>query len=407
MSGSVLSPQRKLLERLVVGNPDLERLELLLRKFNLFVAMGVVYHEVRHSNFLAYLFDPRQNHGLGSLFLKRFLQSAMAGDSQPGFTPIDIEVWRAEGLEVLREWKNIDVTLRDHANHVAVIIENKIASSEHSNQLQRYFEVSEHELRGWTIARIYLTPDGEPPTDSRYIAMSYAKVCDVLEALASPDAYAMSNEVRIGLRHYAEMLGRHVVAESEISQLCRRIYEQHREALDLIYEHRPDRRSTTSQFLEVLVREHPELEIDTATKSLVRFWVKRLDAPLLRQSEKWTPSKRILLFEFDNGPQQLNLWLYIGPGPADLRRKLYDVALSKKPLKPLDAFRPKWNAIFNLPLMRADSYEKPQPEFEETLRAQWSQFVANDLPAIIAIFETERWIFQDVAPPSNEPAVAV
>jgi hypothetical protein len=158
--------QRRFLERLIVANPDLERLESLIRKFNLFVAMGVVHHEVRHSTFLAYLLDPNQSHGLGSLFLKRFLQAAMASNPLVGLTPVDIEVWRAEGVKTLREWENIDITLRDDANRIAVIIENKIDSAEHSNQLQRYFETSENEFRGWTIARIYLTPEGELAGDS-------------------------------------------------------------------------------------------------------------------------------------------------------------------------------------------------------------------------------------------------
>ena len=159
------------------------------------------------------------------------------------------------------------------------------------------------------------------------------------------------------------------MAESDISDLCRRIYEQHREALELIYEHRPDRQSFVHQLLEALITGNSELELDTSSKSVVRFWVKKIDAPLLRQSENWTPSKRILLFEFDNNPRELKLRPYIGPGPSHLREKLYAIA-SKKPLKPLDAFRPKWNAIFNCYFIRAESYEKPESEFAEIVNKQ-------------------------------------
>ena len=402
MNEAGLSPQRKLLERLVVGNADLERLESLLKKFNLFVALDVVHQEVRHSNFLAYLLNPRQNHGLGNLFLKRFLQAALADDPRPGFAPVDIEVWRSDATEVLQEWQDVDITIRDEASRIAVIIENKIDSTEHSNQLQRYFEVSENEFRGWTIVGLYLTPDGERPSDPRYAAVSYAKVCAVLEQLALPNLYTISDEVRIGLRHYSEMLWRYVVAESEISELCRRIYEQHREAMDLIYEHRPDRQTAIRQLLEALVTKSSELELDACIKSAVRFWVKKLDAPSLRQGENWTPSKRILMFEISNGPQEMKLRLYIGPGPVELRQRLYDMAKLKKPLKPLDSFRAKWNCIFNRNLMGAASYEKPLEEFEETLKAQWENFLTTDLPAIIAIVESERWIFEEGIPTSKE-----
>ena len=45
----------------LVGNEDLERLEALLDQFNIFEAIGVVNQELRHSDFLAYLLDPRGN----------------------------------------------------------------------------------------------------------------------------------------------------------------------------------------------------------------------------------------------------------------------------------------------------------------------------------------------------------
>ena len=84
--------QKHLLEDFVVGNPDLARLETELAQFNLFEAIGVVRSEVRHSDFLAFLLDPSQNHGLGEFFLKPFLQhtllSARGGDLE--LNPIEV-----------------------------------------------------------------------------------------------------------------------------------------------------------------------------------------------------------------------------------------------------------------------------------------------------------------------------
>ena len=68
----------KALEALVVDNPDLERLEALLDQFNIFEAIGAVRQEVRHSDFLAFLLNPQQNHGLGDTFLKRLLQKVLS-----------------------------------------------------------------------------------------------------------------------------------------------------------------------------------------------------------------------------------------------------------------------------------------------------------------------------------------
>ena len=95
----------------------------------------------------------------------------------------------------------------------------------------------------------------------------------------------------------------------------------------------------------------------------------------------------------------MKLFLYIGRGPVELRQKLYNMAHDKKPLKPLDAFRPKWNAIFSRHFMRSDSYEKPQEEVDEELKTHWNQFLATDLQAIIAILEAEHWIFEKASLP--------
>jgi hypothetical protein len=59
------------------GDGDLERLEDALREFNLFVALGAVTAELRHSSFLAWLLDPNENHGFGDILVKRLLQRAI------------------------------------------------------------------------------------------------------------------------------------------------------------------------------------------------------------------------------------------------------------------------------------------------------------------------------------------
>jgi hypothetical protein len=73
------------LEALQADTPELERLEGLLHRFNFFETIGFVGQELMHSRFLAFLLDPNQSHGLGVLFLKRFLEAEIqrtAMDSQ-------------------------------------------------------------------------------------------------------------------------------------------------------------------------------------------------------------------------------------------------------------------------------------------------------------------------------------
>jgi hypothetical protein len=383
--------QRQLLEALVVRNRELEQLEARLGRFNIFTALGIARQELKHSNFLAYILSPRQSHRLGVAFLKRFLESALAGN--PGFGPLEVSLWRADGAVVLREWQNIDITIRDDQNKIGVIIENKIDAEEGPNQLQTYFEVAESEFFGWRVIAIYLTPEKDRPSDDRYIPMSYSQVYDAVERVISSTPNA-NEGVRLGLTQYAEMLRRYVVAESEISGLCRQIYEQHREALDLIIQHIPDQRDLVRQLAEALIRNCADMELDASTKSVVRFWVKSVDAPSLRQSS-WTDSKRILLFEFDLYVNELWLRLYIGPGPKELRQKLYDMAKGKKPLKPSEKLGEQWNTIFSRKLLNSESYQKPKEQLEVELKEKWEHFRQHDLPQIISIIKTETWIFEE------------
>ncbi len=62
------------LEDFIHDNSQLEKLESLVDEFNIFTSLKIVDTEIRHSNFLAWLLDPSETHGVGSYFLKSFLK---------------------------------------------------------------------------------------------------------------------------------------------------------------------------------------------------------------------------------------------------------------------------------------------------------------------------------------------
>ncbi|HJX00263.1 MAG TPA: PD-(D/E)XK nuclease family protein [Terriglobales bacterium] len=390
--GKDRTPQQ-LLEEFVIGNSELQRLEGLLRKFNLFDALRLVRHEERHSDFLAYMLDPQQNHGLHDSFLKSFLQAALTGGDY-SVNPIEIDIWNLTSAEVRREWENRDIFIRDEANHLAVIIENKIGTGEHSNQLARYYDAVCRECPGWNIVPIYLTVEGKDPSDERFIALGYDEVSDLLETLIDLNRNALNPDVRMMIEHYVEMLRRHLVSESEISQLCRKIYDKHKEALDLIFEHRPDRQETVRKLLDAWIKATPELVLDHSSKTYINFVPKSLDTSLLRRGSGWTKSGRMLLFDAHNCEDHLTLRLFIGPGPTDVRRKLLDFASNfGSPLKPsTTSLNAKWNAIFARKIATSKAYTLPDDEFKVELEKEWKKFLENDLPAIISAFDGEKWI---------------
>src|SRR5258706_7842612 len=102
-------------------------------------------------------------------------------------TPIDLDVWSFDEIFVRREWQNIDILLEDESHKLVIIIENKIRSSEHSDQLRRYYEHVQQHYPGWHIIGLYLTRDGEQPSEeikNAYLSIDYGLVFEVLEKIA-------------------------------------------------------------------------------------------------------------------------------------------------------------------------------------------------------------------------------
>ena len=64
------------MERFVVDNDDLLELESHIGRFNIFDAVGIAHVEIRHSNFLAFILDPAESHGLEAVIEQpRFCQT--------------------------------------------------------------------------------------------------------------------------------------------------------------------------------------------------------------------------------------------------------------------------------------------------------------------------------------------
>src|SRR5690606_28963657 len=118
------------LERFVVDNDELLELEERIGRFNIFDALRIVDREVRHSDFLAWLLDPAESHGQGALFLRAILMDLFKTARENGFpcpaSPIELDGEDLRGVEVRREWKNIDLLTRCQQPSFVIAIENKI-----------------------------------------------------------------------------------------------------------------------------------------------------------------------------------------------------------------------------------------------------------------------------------------
>jgi hypothetical protein len=158
--------------------------------------------------------------------------------------------------------------------------------------------------------------------------VSYGLVCDVIDGLAERRALVVSPDLKVLMKHYTDMLRRHIVGDSEIARLSRQIYYKDKRALDLIYDHRLDALAEVKNVVGDLIKAEPSFEMDSIIKNKTRFAFLEWDQPALLTAKGWTRSNRIVLFEFWYYPDDLRLFPFIGPGPEEIRRKLFDVVES-------------------------------------------------------------------------------
>ena len=366
---------------------DLERLEDIAQEFNIFEVLDAVRQEVRHSRFLAWLLDPGANHGLGDYFLKRFLWRTAALARERGIetiSPVEVDTLDLADATVRREWRNIDILISSESQRFVCAIENKVESSEHGDQLCRYLTTCKTEFPEYRHHFVFLTPWRTEPSCDEWVPVGYGSVLDLVERVVNAKQGTMGDEVGLFLQHYTSMLRRHIVGESEIDKLCTRIYNKHRQALEMLFERRPDRQADIRALLEQSIKSDPAFELDASSKAYIRFAPVSWTSPHLRTGTGWTKSGRILLFQFDNLPDSLRLYLIMGPGDPSVRSRIWETVRSQtNPIFSGSTTLQKWCIIFQLDLLSPQDYQPDDMEsIEAKIQERMSSFKATQFPQI-------------------------
>lgn len=384
------------LKNFVLNNYDLERLETILLNFNVFETLNIVKNEIRHSNVLAWLLNPYANHGIGTYFLdailKRIIERCSNRDDLH-LSIFDIELFKYTDVEIRREWNNIDllIIINEPSHKLVICIENKIGSEEHSDQLTRYKNIVKNEFTSHQRLFILLTPYGITPTDEEWESFEYLEVVDQLDKLLTYRKSFLNENVLLFINNYNDILRRYLVGESELEKICKQIYNKHKDAIDIIFQYRPDTQLEISEYLQEKIKSNADLIIDTPGKSSIRFTSHLMDPKFKKISEGWSKSKRIILYEFSNYSDKLQLLLYIGPGPTDYRNNLLNMfKLDKKLFNRAEKrFGKKWHAVYQKIFLSNKDYEGVEIEtLYEIIDEKWSKFIENDFPKIEKHIET-------------------
>ena len=212
----------------------LDQLKKWTDRFNIFDVLKISRTEIRHSNMLAWLLNPKENHGLGDSFLRKLLTATIFQKQYQIINTSDVSIYR--------EYQHIDILIEISINNnkTIIAIENKVDSDIHGDQLSDYEKViidmygKNENIKTFFL---FLTPKKyDKEINPQWTKITYT---DILESLdASLDGRQLQNDVQCLINNYREIIRRDIVKDTELENLCREIYKKHRKALDLIFEHR-------------------------------------------------------------------------------------------------------------------------------------------------------------------------
>ena len=288
-------------------------------------------YEEFHSRILNWLLDPSSRHRQSGCFTAALLNATKA---PPQLLAADWNV-----AQILQEWENevdghkgyLDILILNQEYQSLIAIENKTFSQEHSNQLTRYRLALENVYPDYARHHVFLSPSGVSPYRKRdrkyWRPASYSVIHDairqVLETgVADPDANAL-------LQIYATTIRRNVMPDTSLKQQARRIYLEHREAIDLIFANKPNWVNETKNMLKEAVVKHSFWKLGREDSHFVRFRAADWEEfPSSWTGTGWAPrSNALLLFQirFYNERPYLDLGLSpTDPINAEIRSALFD-----------------------------------------------------------------------------------
>lgn len=235
------------LQRFLLDIDCLDQLDEWAGKFNLFDVLKITRTEIRHSNLLAWLLTPNENHGLNDNIIMGFIQYAISSFVSNEHDIINTLLMDFQSFVVYRELHNIDILAKSDKEKFILCIENKIDTGEHSNQLVRYQKTIRTIYSDYKVMYIFLSPTGEEASmPDTWISMSYDDVIKIIEAACKK--HKLLPDVELFINHYLDTIRRDIVEDKKLAEICAEIYNRHRSALDLIYENKPDRAAEIARY---------------------------------------------------------------------------------------------------------------------------------------------------------------
>jgi|LSQX01.2.fsa_nt_gb hypothetical protein len=358
--------------RSLLNDLDFDKMELELRAPNIFQILNISRTEIRHSNFLSWLLDPNGTHGLGKLFLTKFLRELAASEIATELDEFEIEEMNFNNVEIRREWRNIDLLII--FDSLVICIENKVDSQDHSNQLSKYRLIIEETFKSHKKVFVYLTPEGAQPNAIKerqhFTPYSYEHVIDQADRVLKIHGNSLNKGVYQYISDYLTTLKRELMKNDILNELAVKIYKNHKELFDFVFENKSD---IATELYPIFVNKIQKSDwvVGSKNKGYARFLTKTLDPVIPRKGQGW-PLKESFLFEIDF------LW--------SKKRAVFKTVISPSGSEIQDIF---CKAMDNIPGHKKPSGKKWLVHFQHTWKFETEEMTEVDETSVLKILEAE------------------
>jgi hypothetical protein len=174
--------------------------------WNMFEVLGRPRLEMAHSRAIAWLMNPREAHGLGDAFLRKFFESAQL-PIPPGTIGAVVATEKT-----LPSGRRVDIEVS--APGWTLVVENKIDAPESERQTsdyeKYYCDLKARKPKGYDVYSVFLTKRGQRAGAEAFHLVSYSDVRSILENILA--THKPSGNSGLLIQHFAE----HIATELEV-----------------------------------------------------------------------------------------------------------------------------------------------------------------------------------------------
>lgn len=178
---------------------------------------GVERMEIKHSNFLKWLFEPKKDtneKAIEYLPIRRLLKLLQNNNQHYDYlNSVNIDNAIIENVKIMREKHNIDllIILKINGEDYIIAIENKLESLIHDDQLKVYKDVILNKYNSYKPVFVFLHPgfkinleQKQEVQNSKYIPITYQELYDNI--LKDVLEFTNNSEVKLMLSYYIHSL---------------------------------------------------------------------------------------------------------------------------------------------------------------------------------------------------------